>query len=65
MPDVLIDKLARRETGAYTGVMAWYRTKDGKQEKVTAGEPKRLKRLARLHVNKKPAEDSGAENGPS
>jgi len=47
LPDELIDELAERETGAYTGVVAWCRTKDGKQEKVIAGEPKRLRRLAR------------------
>ena len=56
LPDELIDELAEREVGAYTGVVAWYRTKDGKQEKVTAGEPKRLKRLARLYANKKNAQ---------
>ena len=41
---------------AYTGVVAWYRTKDGKQEKVTAGESKRQKRLAWLYANKKNAQ---------
>jgi len=28
-------------------------TRDGKQEKVMAGEPRQLKRLARLYVNRR------------
>lgn len=56
LPDELIDELAEREVGDYTDVVTWYRTKDGKQEKVTAGEPKRPRRLARLYANKKNAQ---------
>ncbi|WOD12775.1 phage late control D family protein [Pseudomonas sp. NyZ704] len=40
----------------YTGVMAWYRDKDGTQKKVTEGDQANPRRLTHLYASKKSAE---------
>lgn len=48
--------LAALVEGGYTGVLAWYREKDGTQKKVTLGDQANPKRLAHLYASKKSAE---------
>lgn len=44
--------LAALVEGGYTGVVAWYRDKDGKQVKITEGDQANPKRLAHLYASK-------------
>lgn len=44
--------LAALVEGSYTGVVAWYRDKDGKQIKITEGDQANPKRLTHLYASK-------------
>lgn len=50
------DSLAALVEGGYTGVLAWYRDKDGAQKKVTLGDQANPKRLTHLYATSKSAE---------
>ncbi|HEY7775377.1 MAG TPA: hypothetical protein VIC02_02455, partial [Kineobactrum sp.] len=50
------DDLAALVEGGYTGVLAWYRDKDGAQRKITEGDQANPKRLTHLYASKSSAE---------
>ncbi|MGH1450233.1 MAG: phage late control D family protein [Pseudomonadaceae bacterium] len=50
------EDLAALVEGGYTGVLAWYRDKDGAQKKITQGDQANPKRLTHLYASKGSAE---------
>lgn len=52
LPEAEVTDLADEHTQHYTGVVAWYRVKGGKEEKVTAGDQATPRRLTHLYASK-------------